>query len=207
MKKKVVILILGCALWAAAVAFGLSRMLDYETSPGDQASAPSQWPVDSKISLSSDHATLIMIAHPRCPCTRASMGELAKLMASLKGRVTAYVLFVKPAGMAEKWEKTDLWRAAEEIPDVMALCDEGGVEASRFGSETSGQVILYDARGWLLFQGGITAGRGREGDNQGSDAIDSLLTRGEADKATSPVFGCPVFDHSKQGEDKLCGRQ
>lgn len=207
MKKKVVILILGCALWAAAVAFGVSRMLAYETSPGIAASAPSRWPADSRISLSSDRATLIMVVHPRCPCTRASMGELAKLMASVQGRVTVYVLFVKPAGMIENWEKTDLWREAEEIPDVMALCDEGGIEASRFRAETSGQVILYDARGRLLFQGGITAGRGRAGDNEGADAICSLLTGGEADKATSPVFGCSVFDHSKQGEDKLCGRQ
>lgn len=207
MKKKVVILILGCALWTAAVAFGVSRMLAYETSPGIAASAPSQWPADSRINLSADHATMIMVAHPRCPCTRASMGELAKLMASIHGRVTVYVLFVKPAGMTENWEKTDLWREAEEIPGVTPLCDEGGSEATRFRAETSGQVILYDARGRLLFQGGITTGRGRAGDNRGADAICSLLNGATADKATSPVFGCPVFDHSKQGEDKLCGRQ
>ncbi len=206
MKKTVVIIILGCALWVTAVAFGVSRMLDYETSPGDQPSAPDYWPAESRIDLSQDRATLIMAAHPHCPCTRASMGELAKLMASVRGRLTAYVLFVKPAGMIE-WEKTDLWRAAEAIPGVTALSDEGGIEASRFGAETSGQIILYDAGGRLLFQGGITAGRGREGDNKGADAIYSLLTTGEADQINSPAFGCPVFDHSRQeGEDRLCNR-
>ncbi|MEW6209559.1 MAG: RedB protein [Acidobacteriota bacterium] len=206
MKKKVVIL--SCVLWASAVAFGVSRMLDYETSPGDQASAPHRWPADSRIDLSVDRATLIMAAHPHCPCTRASMGELGELMASIKDRVTVYVLFVKPAGMHENWEKTDLWRAAEGIPGVIAVCDEGGIEARRFGCETSGQVVLYNAQGHRLFQGGITMGRGREGDNDGADTIYLMLTGGKVDRTTSPVFGCPVFDHAKQdGEDTLCGRE
>ncbi len=206
MNKKVVIFILGCALWAGAVAFGVSRMLDYETQPGDQASAPGRWPADSRIDLSTDRATLIMAAHPRCPCTRASMGELAKLMASVEGRTAVYVLFVKPAGTPEGWEKTDLWRAAEAIPGVTVLLDEDGIEVRRFGAETSGQMILYDTQGRLIFHGGITAGRGREGGNDGADAIYSLITGGEADKANYPVFGCSVFDHA-EGEDRLCNRQ
>jgi hypothetical protein len=205
-KKRIVILTLSCALWMVVVGLGISRMLTYENSPGTPASAPRQWPADSLISL--DRATMIMVAHPRCPCTRSSMGELAKIMALAEGRVTAYVLFVKPSGMLEEWEKTDLWRAAQEIPGVVALCDEGGVEASRFGSETSGQMLLYSNEGRLLFEGGITLARGREGDNAGADAIISLLTKGMADQTTSAVFGCSVFDleSNKTEEGKIGGK-
>jgi hypothetical protein len=206
MKKRVVLLTLSCALWMAAVGLGLSRMLTYENSPGTPASAPRQWPASSRISL--DRATMIMVAHPHCPCTRSSMGELAKIMALAEGRVTAYVLFVKPSGMLEEWEKTDLWRSAQEIPGVVALCDEGGVEANRFGSQTSGQILLYNDVGQLLFEGGITLARGREGDNAGADAIISQLTEGTAEQTTSAVFGCPVFDleSNQTKEGKIGGK-
>ncbi|HLB76837.1 MAG TPA: hypothetical protein VJO72_07370, partial [Candidatus Dormibacteraeota bacterium] len=46
--------------------------------------------------------------------------------------------------------------------------------------------------GRLLFQGGITATRGHEGDSFGQERIASLLTTGAADRADAPVFGCAL---------------
>ena len=37
----------------------------------------------------------------------------------------------------------------------------------RFGAETSGQTLLYDRDGRLLFSGGTTGSRGHDGDNAG----------------------------------------
>jgi hypothetical protein len=134
-----------------------------------------------------------MLAHPHCPCTRASLGELARLMAQAQGRVTAYVLFVKPSDFPDGWEKTDLLTSASAIPGVTVVRDDEGVEAGRFRAATSGQTMLYDAGGKLLFSGGITSARGHEGDNAGRAAIVSLLTTDEAGQGGTPVFGCPLF--------------
>jgi hypothetical protein len=134
-----------------------------------------------------------MLAHPHCPCTRASIGELALLMAHSQGRVTAYVLFLKPAGFSDDWEKTDLWHSAASIPGVKVMIDDGGAEARRFHAATSGQTMLYDAEGRLLFSGGITGSRGHAGDNAGRSAIVSLLNTGAAERAETFVFGCRLF--------------
>src|SRR3712207_4573180 len=129
-----------------------------------------------------------MLAHPHCPCTRASINELARLMTQARGRVTAYVLFVKPEGFSDSWVQSDLWASAAAIPGVTPVLDDGGVEAARFRAATSGQTALYDAAGSLIFRGGITSARGHEGDNAGREAIVSLLTSDEAEEHDTPVF-------------------
>lgn len=139
-----------------------------------------------------------MMAHPHCPCTRASVGELALLMARTQGRVTSYVLLLKPQGLPKNWEKTDLWNSAASIPGVHVLPDEDGIEAERFHVATSGQTLLYDRDGRLKFSGGITAARGHSGDNAGRSAIVSLLMQGETERTETSVFGCPLFDRSSE---------
>jgi hypothetical protein len=115
-------------------------------------------------------------------------------MAHSQGRLTAYVLFLKPTDFSEDWEKTDLWRSAASIPGVTAMIDDQGAEANRFHAATSGQTLLYDAAGSLLFSGGITGSRGHSGDNAGQAAIVSLVNSGAAARTETSVFGCPLFD-------------
>jgi hypothetical protein len=102
-----------------------------------------------------------------------------------------------PAGW---WTPTELWRAAEALPDARVGWDVGGAEARRFGARTSGHVVLYDRAGRLLFQGGVTAARGQAGDNAGKDAVIALLTQGRAERAATPVFGCPFGDPPSEAE-------
>ena len=187
------ILLAATVLWLFAISAGLSVLWGYENAPGVGAKAPASWPVASHIQRATDRATLVMLAHPHCPCTRASIGELALLMAQSQGRVTAYVLFLKPPGFSDEWEKTDLWQSAAIIPGVNVLIDDDGVEARRFHAATSGQTMLYDAGGRLLFSGGITGSRGHSGDNAGRSAIVSLLNTGAAERADTFVFGCQLF--------------
>lgn len=186
------ILIAACAAWALITSAGLALLWNYENEPGPAATAPSQWPSDSQLHLSTDRATLVMLTHPHCPCTRASIGELARLMTQAQGRVTAYVLFVKPAGSSDDWERTDLWQSAATIPGVSVVVDDDGAEARRFHAVTSGQTALYDVEGRLLFSGGITASRGHSGDNAGRSAIVSLLNTGDAERTETFVFGCSL---------------
>ncbi len=74
--------------------------------------------------------------------------------------------------------------------------DIQGREALRFGAATSGQTLLYDASGRLLFSGGITPARGHAGDNDGSDALLELLSGGSGRHHQTPVFGCSLRDAS-----------
>jgi len=188
-------------LWVSGVSVGLWMLADYESTPGAAAVAPGRWPVDSRIERVPGRATLIMLAHPHCPCTRASVGELALLMARAQGLVSAYVLFLAPKGFADDWHQTDLWDSATAIPDVQAMEDDDGQEALRFHAATSGQTLLYDAEGGLMFSGGITDARGHSGDNTGRQAILSLLTTGVADQTQTPVFGCAMRSESTVGDE------
>jgi hypothetical protein len=185
-------------LWLLAVSTGLWILWGYENTPGVTAKPPVLWPVASRIQRPQDRATLVLTVHPHCPCTRATVGELAEIMAHAQGRLNAYVLFLKPAGFSEDWEKTDLWQTAAGIPGVSVMVDDGGAEARLFNSSTSGQTILYDAAGDLLFSGGITGSRGHSGDNAGRSAIISLVNARAAERAETFVFGCPLFDKNSE---------
>jgi hypothetical protein len=192
-KKNRLLLFAASALWLSMIGTGMWFLKNYEISPGVAAAAPNRWPADSRIRRAADSATLVMLAHPHCPCTRASIGELSRLMTQAHGRVTAYVLFVKPPNFPDGWEQTDLLRSAAAIPGVIVVRDELGVEASRVHAVTSGQTVLYDAGGKQIFSGGITSARGHAGDNAGRTAIVALLTEGETAQRETPVFGCPLF--------------
>jgi hypothetical protein len=184
----------GAAAWIFVVCIGLRILFSYGYTPGGAGDPPVQWPSGTRIRRVSGRATLVMLAHPRCPCTRASLGELELLIARLHGRLVAHVFFYAPENPSADWLKSDLWDRASGIPDVSAKWDNGDVEARRFGGFTSGQVMLYDAAGRLLFRGGITDSRGHSGDNPGRDAIVSAVIEGIAGRAETPVFGCSLLD-------------
>jgi hypothetical protein len=182
------------ALWLLAVGVGFNLVLKYQTANGSAGVAPQDWPKGSRLRMDSTHDTLIMFAHPQCPCTRASIEELNRLLARTQGKVSTQVLFFKPAQFPDSWAKADLWRSAAAIPGVAVEADSEGAEARLFGAQTSGYVLLYDTRGRLLFKGGITGSRGHAGDNDGENAILALVTGQEANLKQTQVFGCSLLD-------------
>jgi hypothetical protein len=184
------------AIWLVLGCGGLVAMLYYEKSPGMAGDPPREWPANSAIAPHGP--TLILFAHPHCPCTRASIGELAQIMAHCQGKLTSHVFILRPAGECADWAKSDLWRSAEAIPGVTVHADWNGEEAHRFNAGTSGQTVLYDA-GRLLFAGGITSGRGHSGDNAGRDAVMALLASPTDHVARTPVYGCPLAGNSEIG--------
>ena len=200
------ILFASCVAWISLIVVGLGLLWAYENRPGPTTAPPTQWPSDSRIPLATDRATLVIMTHPHCPCTRASIGELARLMAQTQDRVTAYALYLKPEGSSDDWEKTDLWQSAASIPGVNVVVDDGGAEAMRFHAMTSGQTLLYDAEGRLLFGGGITGSRGHSGDNAGLSAVVSLLNTGDAERTETFAFGCPLFDTQSECRGSLDDR-
>jgi hypothetical protein len=172
-------------------------MLRYELTPAATAEVATQWPSETTLVRDSARPTLILFLHPQCPCSRATLRELSLLEADCGNRFAAQIVFVRPAGADESWEKTDLCRLAEGIPAAVVSSDIGGAEASRFGATTSGQAMLFSPGGRLLFHGGITSSRGHEGDNVGRTALTALINTGQAACTQTAVFGCSLHSPSE----------
>lgn len=186
------------ALWLGVVIAGLAIVAAYDNRPGVSAEAPASWPEASHLERTTGLPTLVMVVHPRCDCSRASIAELAELMARATVRPRAYVAILKPNGLSENWDVTGIRQAAMRIPGVKVIRDAGSGEARSFGAQTSGQTFLYDAGGRLLFSGGITAARGHAGESAGRTAILSLLNHQPAAVSTSSVFGCSLSSPADQ---------
>ncbi len=185
--------------WSAACAGGFAALGEYQATPGGAAPA-ADWPAGSRVPRATVGDTLVLVIHPQCPCSRATIDNLAVLMAHCPaGRVAAVAVFVRPAGMPAGWERTDLWTSAEAIPGVTVAADPGGVEAARFGAATSGQALLFDPAGRLLFGGGLTPGRGHAGDCGGTDAVLAIVRGDRPTAAPTPVFGCPLTGPTARG--------
>ncbi len=179
-------------VWLGAALAGLYVLAQYASTPGVAGETPAHWPSGSSIPLSPAGDTLVMFVHPKCPCSRASMSELQRAATHFSEAVTTWVVFYRPAATAPGWEQTDLWHSAIAVPGAHVISDVDGVEAARFHAVTSGQTVLYDANGRLLFSGGITGQRGHEGDNAGETAIKDLINSASSECRETAVFGCPI---------------
>ncbi len=183
---------IGLLLWGTTVLAGFQWIARYETTAGPPPAPAPQWPAEAPVALEPGRANLFLFAHPKCPCTRASLTELARIIVRTSGRLQATVLFYVPADESPDWRDTALWHTAAAIPGVRVLADVDGALAARLGASTSGQVVLFDDAGRAVFTGGITGARGHEGDNLGEDYVIALaLGRVPASRHT-PVFGCSL---------------
>jgi hypothetical protein len=188
-------------LWLIAAALGHRLIMNYDYTAAAPGNPPEKWPVTTSVPRTPGLSSIVVVAHPHCPCSRATVEELARLMALLQNRATATVMFVRPAGFSEEWERTDLWRDAARIPGVSVLTDLGGLEASRFGAQASGQTMLYDATGNLRFTGGITSSRGHAGDSLGRTAILSVVNTGNSGTSHTSVYGCSLHDPERAARE------
>ena len=183
-----------CTSWLLAVCVGVAIILRYENTSGAVGVTIQDYPSVKQVTLDPKRDTLVMFAHPKCPCTRASMDELNRLMTQSNGKLAAHVFFLQPTNFSEAWVKTGLWQSAAAIPGVAVHTDPGGTTAQKFGAETSGYVLLYNPAGQLLFSGGITSGRAHEGDNAGEDAIIALVNGQKPGITHTPVYGCYLLN-------------
>lgn len=177
-------------LWSASLSVGFNILFSYEARPGPKTSTPQQWPSESALQFDRSRANLLLFVHPHCPCSRATIAEVAKLLTRYAGKLDVQIMMYKPAALTVNWTQTDLWDGAAKLPGVRLKIDQDGTEATRFHALISGQTLLYDSRGHLLFAGGITQGRGHVGANRGSEAIAVLLDSGNIQPVSTPVFGC-----------------
>jgi hypothetical protein len=195
--------VVAVAVWLGAVIGGTALVWRYKQTPGEHGSTPTTWPSSTLVALSPTKPTLVLLAHPRCPCTRASLSELRTLVSALHGRADVHVVFVQPEGTDDSFMQSDVFESAKSIDGVDVRIDKGGHDVTRFGALVSGHTVLYGPKGNLLFSGGITSARAHEGDNAGVDAIVAIVTRGASTGKETPVYGCELFDDEKVAQNTL----
>ena len=187
----------GCSaisIWLLSIAVGLWYLGKYETTPGAVNHRSPSWPVDHHIRLTPGRTNIVMLAHPRCPCTRASLIQLETLLDHCRGQINAHVFFWTPKSASADWFQTDLWRQAMAIPGVQVHADENGARAHLLGVATSGHVLVYSGGGVCLFSGGLTDARGQSGESLGVAIVEKLISGSPVPVDNSNVFGCPLFD-------------
>ena len=191
-----------CAVfWLSTAVGGVIYLAQYENTPAEKNNSyPVVFPPQSRIERDAEQATLVFFAYPKCPCTRASLRELSRLMTEVDGKLQVYVVFSKPEDESGEWTETDLRQSAEAIPNARVLIDENERETGLFNARTSGLTLLYDRDGNLRFNGGITASRGHEGDNAGWRAIFEIVAKEDDKTAETFVFGCSLQNEDYQSE-------
>jgi hypothetical protein len=75
----------------------------WDNAPGEDATAPRTWPGGTTLVRATNQPTLVLLAHPQCTCTRASLAELAEALALATVRPKTYVLFLRPEGFSDEW--------------------------------------------------------------------------------------------------------
>jgi len=185
---------LGGALWLGLIGAGWVIVTDYSSRPAPVGNVPEVWPADAPFGPDATRMTLVMFVHPRCSCSRASLRELAYIMARARHNLTAHIFFYQPAHRPDTWIETDLWHYARTIPFTTVHRDPDGKLAKRFGALASGQVVLFRPDGRRVFYGGITAGRGHEGPNPGRNQVLHLVREGVGTTDHTAVWGCLIQD-------------
>ena len=119
MVREAVIWLAGFA-WLSVIVGGIWVWERYDTTPGSlreqtgaaDVAAIARW-------------RLTVFAHPRCPCTRATLRELAGIVREVP-ELSVRVLFVRPASARDGWEFGESWDAANRLPGCEVACDESG---------------------------------------------------------------------------------
>ena len=179
------------AIWIIAVVAGLSVLWAWENTPGCGGRPPAQWPAESACRARPIRRRWFFSHIRNVPARRESVSRGDSRPATTPP--LDYSVFLKPVGLGVDWEKTDLWRAATNLPGVTVLRDDDGLEATRVRRWiTSGQTCSRPV--WrTALSGGITGARGHAGDNAGRASLVSLLNQGKTDLLSTSVFGCPLF--------------
>jgi len=183
--------ILGVAIWLIAVVAGYCWMTSYSYEAGKLTPA-----AQAAIAPSSEgKPVLFVFLHPECPCSNATVDELRRISEECGGKLGITAIFASYPTLPGPVTQSDLWQMAARIPGVTVLKDEDGSMRQRFHAATSGECLLLDHAGSILFHGGITSSRGHFGSSAGGDAIIAFYHGKTSPLQTAPVFGCTLDNH------------
>jgi len=176
--------------WLSLVTAGFVALHAYKATAGAIPAAATRVPKAMLAEQNPRGLTLVMFAHPKCPCTRASLDELAVILARNPTLIPAQVVFAKPLGSDDLWLQDRLVRKAQQMTGVHVKWDEAQQLATQLDVSTSGHVLIYNRAGDVLFSGGITNLRGHAGWSSGHSAILAVADKKAPALPSTPVFGC-----------------
>jgi len=186
------------AVWFVALAALFGQLVAYSAEPGSKGRPPVQWDDALPLERDPEHWTVLIFAHPRCPCTRATLAEFARLHGVYHDRISATLVLYHPVDQPADWTDGALRRAAERIDGLRLVMDPGGKITERFGVQTSGHVLAYAPDGGLGYCGGLTTSRGHEGVSHGVVQLRKCFDKGSSQPlARYPVFGCPILEQER----------
>ncbi len=178
--------------WLAALSGGFLCLVNYSTKPAKNIDQLDCWPETTALAFGQGEYTLVMFVHPRCPCTKASLNQLERVIDRVgKDRVDLKIVVFRPAGKTADWSDTHLRKKAEQLT-ANVFDDLDAQEAKKFEVNTSGYLLCFNKEKQRIFGGGITGSRGHEGENRGADSIVCIMNRKPAEQRF-PVFGCQIW--------------
>src|SRR6185369_17829372 len=94
MRKKIAVILVG--FWALAIGTGMVWMTDYSTRPGGKSVSPIELPLEFVKENDDGRPKLFLFLHPQCPCSRATLTELSRLVSKNTGLAEVRVFFYLP---------------------------------------------------------------------------------------------------------------
>ena len=85
-------------VWLTLTLLALGGLANRDRAAGTAAHPPAAWRPQTALALDPVRPTLVMLLHPQCPCSRASVSELNHLAALCPNSAKMVVLFLRPAG-------------------------------------------------------------------------------------------------------------
>jgi hypothetical protein len=102
-RRRSTIVIAAGAAWVTAVAAGFCLVNGHAATPGRSGIRTRDWPVESPVVADPTRANLVMLIHPRCPCSRASLAGLEKILTVCRSYLVAHVFFLEPKVPTTAW--------------------------------------------------------------------------------------------------------
>jgi hypothetical protein len=183
-------LIVVTALWGAATFASWERLASHAYRQAATTSGVATWPQLGADFLADEKTRIVVFAHPGCPCTRATVAELAEVLADCPADASAAVVFVTAGLPDDVVSNSDTVAAARQTNNVIVVLDDDAQIAARYGATVSGETFAFNAAGRRIFHGGITAARGHRGTSGGRELLEQAIRNPAADTGEAPVFGC-----------------
>src|SRR5687768_13393663 len=95
--------LLAFLIWWALIVGGYGLLFRYSFAVGKASPAPRSIPSSLAASVPLMKPQLFVALHPHCPCSRATVSELAKILTRATNSSDVTLLIFKPANEPDAW--------------------------------------------------------------------------------------------------------
>lgn len=188
--RRFALLALALGIWGASLATAWSRLYSHAYQATETGRGVPRWPQGTLLGETASRFRIVVFVHPFCPCTAATVRELDESLTRIPDDVTIDAIAVTAGFSPEELLRSRTLEALRRMPRVRLHSDPEGHERALFGAVVSGETFGFDPHGRRVFHGGVTPGRGHQGDADGQRELEDLAAGRRQAPAEAPVFGC-----------------